>query len=121
MTSSVSVRNLERLAGTPALLLAFAGLFGAPAWRSEKSDQTNQIAGIEAGSVSKRLDHFPITLFVSVPTSGFRKAWRRRVQVPFALPALLSLGAWVGCRYTPAASDRVGRRAPARAGGAARQ
>ncbi|CAN5902266.1 hypothetical protein BH11PSE8_BH11PSE8_45800 [soil metagenome] len=60
----------------------------------------NQLSAVEAGNVFARLGHFPVTMFVSVPTAEFRKAWWRRVRVPFALLVLLSFGGWAGYRYT---------------------
>jgi PAS domain S-box-containing protein len=60
----------------------------------------NQLGGVPAGSVYQRLVHFPVTVFVTMPTHEFRSAWWQRVQVPFALLLLLSLGGWAGYRYT---------------------
>ena len=61
---------------------------------------TNKLTRVETGNVFKRLDNFPVTMFVSQPLSAFRAAWWQRVQVPFLLLALLSIGGWFGYRYT---------------------
>lgn len=50
-------------------------------------------------SVFTRLQHFPLTLFVSIPMDEFRSAWWDRVRVPYLLIALLALALWLLYRY----------------------
>ncbi len=50
-------------------------------------------------SVFTRLEHFPLTLFVSIPIDEFRSAWWERVRVPYMLIALLALALWLIYRY----------------------
>ena len=50
-------------------------------------------------SVFTRLEHFPLTLFVSMPIDEFRSAWWDRVRVPYLLIALLALALWWLYRY----------------------
>ncbi|CAN5474044.1 hypothetical protein BH11PSE9_BH11PSE9_14030 [soil metagenome] len=64
------------------------------------TEGANQLDAVEVGNVFGRLAHFPVTMFVSVATAEFRKAWWRRVRVPFALLGLLSVAGWAGYRYT---------------------
>jgi len=52
------------------------------------------------GNVYRRLEHFPLTLFVAAPTAEFRAAWWQRVQVPFALVAAALVGGGLAYRYT---------------------
>jgi PAS domain S-box-containing protein len=42
------------------------------------------------GNVFRRLGHYPVTMFVTMPSSEFRVAWWRRVQWPIALLVLLT-------------------------------
>ena len=49
----------------------------------------NQITGLSHGNVFLRLQHYPVTLFVSLPASAFFAAWWQRVGVPFLLVGLL--------------------------------
>ena len=60
----------------------------------------NQLGGAQAGNVYRRLSHFPVTMFVSMPISGFRTAWWQRVQAPLAMLVLLGMGGWLGYLYT---------------------
>lgn len=43
----------------------------------------------------RRLHHFPVTLFVSMPISEIHAAWWSKVQVPYFLLILLFVGSWV--------------------------
>ncbi len=61
---------------------------------------TNQLGGYASGNVFQRLESMPVTIFVSQPIAEFRTAWWQRVQVPFALVTLLSIGGWLGYRFT---------------------
>lgn len=43
----------------------------------------------------RRLEHFPITLFVAMPLSDIRTAWWNKVKVPYSLSILLIIGGFV--------------------------
>ena len=62
----------------------------------EGNDSTGQVP---FASVFARLEHFPLTLFVSIPVEEFRSAWWDRVRVPYLLIALLALALWQLYRY----------------------
>ncbi len=49
----------------------------------------NQITGLLHGNVFMRLQHYPVTLFVSLPAAEFVAAWWQRVRVPILLVGLL--------------------------------
>ena len=49
----------------------------------------NQTSGTLHGNVFMRLQHYPVTLFVSMPATEFLVAWWQRVRVPFLLVGLL--------------------------------
>ena len=79
-----------------------AGLYGVPwqgALRQHLVDAgypargyvegPNQITGVSHGNVFMRLQHYPVTLFVSLPAVEFLAAWWQRVGVPFLLVGLL--------------------------------
>jgi len=50
-------------------------------------------------SVFTRLQHFPLTLFVSIPMDEFSSAWWDRVRVPYLLLTLLAVALWLIYRY----------------------
>ena len=60
----------------------------------------SQISGGENGNVFRRLEHFPVTLFISIPVSEFTSAWWQRVRVPYLLIALLGGVGLLGYRHT---------------------
>ncbi|MFZ2737997.1 MAG: diguanylate cyclase [Burkholderiaceae bacterium] len=48
----------------------------------------------------RRLQNFPMTLFVSVPLTQIQAAWWRQVQLPYVLLSLLYIGGWAVYRVT---------------------
>ncbi len=60
----------------------------------------NQLMGTSYGNVFRRLNHYPVTLFVGMPMQAYREAWWQRVKVPFALLGFLSLFGFAMYRYT---------------------
>ena len=56
--------------------------------------------GPDLANVYRRLQGYPVTLFVAEPVAEFRAAWWARVRVPVVLVGLALLGAAVAYRYT---------------------
>jgi len=52
------------------------------------------------GVMFRRLEHFPMTLFVSMPLAEFRAAWWRQSRVPAGSLLLVLFGTFAGYRYT---------------------
>src|SRR5262249_27970671 len=55
-------------------------------WRFASSEQTYHV------SVFQRLEHFPLTLFSSMPLSHIRAEWWERVRMPYLLLGLMLIG-----------------------------
>ena len=56
----------------------------------------SNLSGDLSATTHRRLEHFPVTLFVTMATAEFHNAWWRRVQAPFALAfAFAVLGLFV--------------------------
>lgn len=58
------------------------------------------------GNAFARLDHYPATVFVAIPTSQFTLGWWQRVRVPFLLVALLG-GTGISGYYFILRTDRA--------------
>ena len=71
--------------------------------RANNFPQRGQIEGRDSAApdqfmqVMRRMQHYPLTLFVEMPMSEIRAAWWRKVQVPYALMALMLAGILLGC------------------------
>ena len=59
---------------------------------------SNQFSGSVDANAYMRLEHFPVTLFVAMPTADFREAWRSHVQAPYTLIAVFELLGWLAYR-----------------------
>jgi PAS domain S-box-containing protein len=60
----------------------------------------NQLSQTEVANAFMRLEHYPVTLFVSMPISEFEAAWWDRVRVPYVLAALFGAIGWIAYRHT---------------------
>lgn len=62
----------------------------------------SQLSGLPFSSVFKRMAHYPVTVFVSMPIVDIQRLWWQQAQIPFLLMGLLFLGGFLGYRYTSA-------------------
>lgn len=58
-------------------------------------DGPSSLDGPEFITAFRRLEHFPITLFIAMPTKEVRAAWWDKVTVPYVLSALLLIGGFL--------------------------
>ncbi len=55
---------------------------------------------LESGFLFRRLQHYPLTMFVALPLREYRTLWWHGVRVPALLLALLALAGFAAFRYT---------------------
>jgi len=51
--------------------------------------------GLDYLHTFRRLEHFPITLFITMPLSDIRTGWWNKVKVPYSLSVLLFIGGFI--------------------------
>ncbi|CAN5556473.1 hypothetical protein BH09PSE5_BH09PSE5_44360 [soil metagenome] len=59
---------------------------------------SSRLSGEPLAYAYMRLEHFPVTLFTSMPIAEFREAWWARVRVPYMLVLVLALTGLFGYR-----------------------
>lgn len=68
----------------------------------------NQLSGgLQYDNVYMRLIHFPVTLFVAMPTSEIQHNWWTSIRAPLALMGLLFLSGFMAYRHTLGRQQRL--------------
>lgn len=88
--------NMEEVYGKPrtGALTAFLQQNGFPV--SGSLEGASSLASTVLLQAYRRLQSYPVTLFVSIPVSEVNAAWWGKVQVPYFLLSLLFAGGWAG-------------------------
>lgn len=60
----------------------------------------NQLVGGAFSNVFRRMEHYPVTVFVGMPVGDIQHLWWQQARIPFGLMSLLFLGGFLGYCYT---------------------